>query len=288
MGTATDSALIWPTIFRFQLRGSSALLCLSLLLSACSSTPFSPQDGPPANPINVNDIPNAVPRVEPRSPYGNPTSYVVDGHRYYVMKSSRGFVQRGIASWYGTKFAGKRTASGAPYNMYAMTAAHKRLPIPTFVQVTNLRNGRKVIVCVNDRGPFHSGRIIDLSYAAAAKLGMLPTGTAPVEIRAIDPRKPLAAQLSAHKRVHRKAAQRRPKPKRLYLQVGAFADRANAERMRGRLLRASVPGVRITRGYHHLQPIFRVQVGPLDSVAQADRMVHSLSAYGVRGAEVVD
>lgn len=280
-----DSALIYPAISRSSLRRAGAVLCLSALLAACS-TPFSPQDGAPADPIDVSDIPNAVPRVEPPSPYGNPVSYVVNGHRYQVLKSSKGFVQRGIASWYGTKFAGRRTSSGEPYDMYAMTAAHKRLPLPTFVQVTNLRNGRRVIVRVNDRGPFHPDRIIDLSYAAAAKLGMLGKGTAPVEIRALDPRKPTPPTVVAGKSTAEKQSPQSA-PANLFLQVGAFANRENAERLRGRLMHASVPGIQITRGYHHQQPIYRVQVGPLDTVEQADHMAHTLSEYGVHGARVV-
>ncbi|MEJ2645732.1 MAG: septal ring lytic transglycosylase RlpA family protein [Gammaproteobacteria bacterium] len=263
------------------------LLCLSAVLSACS-TPFAPQDGAPANPpADIADIPNAVPRVEPRSRYGNPSSYVVNGHRYYVLKTSNGFVQRGIASWYGTKFAGKRTSSGEPYNMYAMTAAHKRLPLPTFVQVTNLNNGRKVIVRVNDRGPFHPDRIIDLSYAAAAKLGMLGKGTAPVVIRAINPHKPTPPTEVADKSdPARRQAPDATSPN-LVLQVGAFVDRETAERLRGRLRHASVPGIQITRGYHDRRPIYRVQVGPLRTVEQADRMARTLSEYGVHDAQVV-
>ncbi|HKJ10747.1 MAG TPA: septal ring lytic transglycosylase RlpA family protein [Gammaproteobacteria bacterium] len=278
--------MICETIFRRPLGRLSALLCLSAVLSACS-TPFAPQDGPPANPIDVSDIPNAVPRVEPRSRYGNPSSYVVNGHRYHVLKSSKGFVQRGIASWYGTKFAGKRTSSGEPYNMYAMTAAHKRLPLPTFVQVTNLRNGRKVIVRVNDRGPFHPDRIIDLSYAAAAKLGMLGKGTAPVVIRAINPHKPTPPTVVARKSDPPQARASHARSANLFLQVGAFVDRRNAERLRGRLRHASVPGIHITRGYHDRRPIYRVQVGPLQTVEQADRMAHTLSEYGVHDAQVV-
>ncbi|MHB1240174.1 MAG: septal ring lytic transglycosylase RlpA family protein [Gammaproteobacteria bacterium] len=156
----------------------------ALLLTGCGTMPLR-SDGGPSRPVDVAAIPNAVPRVEPLSRFGNPSSYVVYGRRYYVMASSEGFVQRGIASWYGTKFYGRRTASGEPYNMYAMTAAHRTLPIPTFIRVTNLRNHRWVIVRVNDRGPFARNRILDLSWAAAAKLGMLGQGTAPVATRAI-------------------------------------------------------------------------------------------------------
>src|SRR3954471_19182677 len=141
----------------------------------------------PAPPADVLSIPDAVPRPEPRGTRGNPPFYTVFGKRYYVMASSDGWVERGTASWYGPGFHAAATSLGETYDMYAMTAAHKTLPIPCYAEVTNLRNGRKVIVRINDRGPFVGDRIIDLSYTAAAKLDMLMAGTAPVEIRVIGP-----------------------------------------------------------------------------------------------------
>ncbi|MCW8825154.1 MAG: septal ring lytic transglycosylase RlpA family protein [Gammaproteobacteria bacterium] len=144
------------------------------------------RDGGPHRAFNPDTVAEIEPKFEPLSPGGNPASYKVFGKQYKVLKSSAGFVQRGDASWYGTKFHGNKTSNGERYDMYAISAAHKSLPIPTYLEVTNLENGRKLIVRVNDRGPFHSGRIIDLSYAAAAKLGYAGKGTAPVEIRAID------------------------------------------------------------------------------------------------------
>jgi rare lipoprotein A len=137
--------------------------------------------------VDLASIPDAVPRVEARSRYGNPPSYVVFGQRYHVLASSQGHVERGTASWYGPGFHSARTSSGEPYDMYAMTAAHKTLPIPAYARVTNLRNGRSVVVRINDRGPFVGDRIIDLSYTAAWKLDMLRTGTAPVEVRVLSP-----------------------------------------------------------------------------------------------------
>src|SRR5579859_3370195 len=133
------------------------------------------QDGPPRSeeiPADLSKIADAVPQAEPRSGSGNPEFYDVYGDRYYVRRDSRGFKERGVASWYGSKFQGKHTSSGEPYDMFRMTAAHKTLPIPCYVRVTNLRNGTSAVVRVNDRGPFHPGRIIDLSYAAALKLGV--------------------------------------------------------------------------------------------------------------------
>lgn len=135
----------------------------------------------------IDRIPDAEPRNEARSAYGNPEEYEVDGVKYHVLDSAEGYDEEGTASWYGSGFQGRRTSSGEPYDMYQMTAAHPTLPIPTYVEVTNLDNGRKVVVRVNDRGPFHSDRIIDLSYVAARKLGMVAAGTAHVRVRALAP-----------------------------------------------------------------------------------------------------
>jgi len=159
------------------------LLLLLGLLSGCSGTGNKV-------PEKLSDVPDAKPKVEPKSKYGNPKSYVVFGKRYYTKASSKGYVERGLASWYGKKFHGRKTSNGERYNMYAMTAAHKSLPLPTYVRVTNLTNRRSTVVRVNDRGPFHGKRIIDLSYSAARKLGMAAKGIAMVEVRAIDPGNP--------------------------------------------------------------------------------------------------
>ena len=141
----------------------------------------------PAPPTDASSVPDAVPRIEPRSRSGNPPFYEVFGKRYYVLSSNIGYVERGVASWYGPGFHKVRTSTGEPYDMYAMSAAHKSLPLPAYVRVTNLQNGRSVVVRVNDRGPFVGNRIIDLSYSAAAKLDMVRNGTAFVEVRSIDP-----------------------------------------------------------------------------------------------------
>ena len=144
------------------------------------------KDGPPRYYVDVSKIPNAKPKLLPHSKYGNPSSYVINGTRYRVLKSTRGYIKYGIASWYGTKFHGQLTSTREPYNMLAMTGASPVLPIPCFVQVTNLSNRRSVIVKINDRGPFAPHRIIDLSYVAAKKLGYANKGTAFVEVKAID------------------------------------------------------------------------------------------------------
>jgi len=160
---------------------------------APAEPPRTPESPTPTSPAGPDSIADAVPRIEPRSRYGNPPFYDVFGVRYYVLSSSADYVERGVASWYGPGFHKIRTSTGEPYDMYAMTAAHKTLPLPAYVRVTNLTNGRSVIVRVNDRGPFVGHRIIDLSYSAAAKLDMLRDGTAMVEVRSIDPGAPLAA-----------------------------------------------------------------------------------------------
>ncbi len=167
---------------------AAGFLALGLALSQTIwAIPFDQiKDAYPSNPPDVSHVPDAKPVALPYSKYGNSANYDVNGVRYHVLSTSRGYHQNGFASWYGTKFQGRRTSSGEPYNMYAMTAASTTLPIPSFVRVTNLENGKSVVVKVNDRGPFHSDRIMDLSYAAAARLDILQHGTAPVHVEAID------------------------------------------------------------------------------------------------------
>ncbi len=160
--------------------GLPVLLVSMLSLAACSNVPTRPA-------VDPATVPDAVPKVEPFSKTGNPESYEQFGKRYWVLPSPYGFVQRGKASWYGKKFHGRRTSSGETYDMYAMSAAHKTLPIPTYARVTNLDNGRSVVVRINDRGPFVDDRIVDLSFSAASRLGMIGPGTANVELRVLDP-----------------------------------------------------------------------------------------------------
>ena len=170
-------------------QGLYRYLCLPLIFLAfagCSSVTVE-RDSAPGTPVDTSSVPDAIPKAEARSKYGNPESYVVFGKRYHVMKDNRVFTQQGIASWYGKKFHGRRTSSGETYDMYAMTAAHKTLILPAYVEVTNLRNGKRVVVKVNDRGPFHENRIIDLSYSAASKLDVIAKGTALVKIRVVGP-----------------------------------------------------------------------------------------------------
>ncbi|HXP24275.1 MAG TPA: septal ring lytic transglycosylase RlpA family protein [Steroidobacteraceae bacterium] len=170
-------------------------LCLAIAagMTACFSAPprreipsTTPPPPPAERPPPPDSVPDMVPRNEPRSRNGNPPFYDVMGKRYFVLSSSVGYVERGVASWYGPGFHKVRTSTGEPYDMYAMTAAHKTLPLPAYVRVTNLQNGRSIVVRVNDRGPFVGNRIIDLSYTAASKLDMLRNGTAMVEVRTLE------------------------------------------------------------------------------------------------------
>jgi len=169
-----------------------ALVCLSLLLIVgCSSTPrkggYYKDDGPHERPpAGLDAIADATPRAEPLHRYAN-RPYTVFGKDYRPLSSVQPFRQRGMASWYGKRFHGQKTSSGEPYDMYKMTAAHPTLPIPSYARVTNLANGRSVVVRINDRGPFHAGRVIDLSYVAAYKLGYIAAGSAQVEVEAIVP-----------------------------------------------------------------------------------------------------
>jgi len=175
-------------------------LALVLLLAGCAG-PDAPSPAPspsgsdpwagrtpdagPDSPPDLSAVRDAVPREEPRARYGNPASYEVFGETYHVKETAEGYEEEGRASWYGTKFHGRRTSSGETYDMYAMTAAHRTLPLPAYAEVTNLDNGKRVVVRINDRGPFVDNRIIDLSYAAAYRLDMVDAGTAPVRVRTI-------------------------------------------------------------------------------------------------------
>jgi rare lipoprotein A len=224
------------------------------MLAACSTAPVvtEPQDGFPdaaVVPPNLEQIADAVPRPEPRSRYGNPAEYEVAGQRYFVMTSAAGYKERGGASWYGTKFNGRRTSSGEPYDMFAMTAAHKTLPLPTYVRVTRVSNGRSVVVKVNDRGPFHQGRIIDLSYAAALKLDLLRDGSAEVEVEALDPVVPPLAAAA-------------PRPAQPFLEVAITDDPVYAVALREQLAGLGIGAVQIRSVERGADVLHRIIAGP--------------------------
>lgn len=244
----------------------------------------TPGDGAPAEPFDASGIPDAVPRVEPPSRYGNPDSYVVFGERYHVLDSADGFRQRGTASWYGTKFHGRRTSSGETYDMYLMTAAHKTLPLPTYVRVTNLDNDKSIIVRVNDRGPFHDGRIIDLSYAAALKLGVVSTGTAPVEVIAIDPKAFHAGDTPPEPAVVAETPTENIGAN-VFIQLGAFSSADNALELKGTL---EVAGLRpVTISPHAGDGLFRVRLGPFGATKAADEAALKLISLGITEFDII-
>lgn len=251
------------------------------LLAGCSGTPRrsstaepgTPPATVPQAPKDIAAIPNAVPRAEPRSTRGNPPFYEVLGKRYFVLPTAAGYVERGVASWYGPGFHAAQTSNGEPYDMYGMTAAHKTLPLPTYVQVTNLSNGRSVVLRVNDRGPFKDGRIIDLSYTAAAKLDILRAGTAFVEVRALIPDQTSTA-----------AATTVPTTRELFVQAGAFGNEANASRLLVQLRSQGVDKSFIREDRINGQTRYRVRVGPIPSVAEFDRVVARLKTLGIADA----
>lgn len=254
------------------LRGTArrlAVVAWVALLSACGLVPE--RDRSPADPA-------AASCAGPKSRYGNPRSYVVHGKRYHTLPSAQGFVERGIASWYGKKFHGRRTSSGVTYDMHGMTAAHKTLPLPTYVLVRNLSTGREIRVCVNDRGPFHRNRIIDLSYAAAKKLGIARKGTGFVEVRAIGPGSAPARAVAGSTQAGGAGAAG------IFMQAGAFRVAANAERLRAELAAISGTPVRVLRAGDRL---YRVRLGPLSGVEEADRLANALSRFGYERPQIV-
>lgn len=240
-------------------------------LTGCTSRV---QDGPPSFYVDASKIPNAVPRHLPKSRYGNPSSYVVNGKRYYVLATAEGYSKRGIASWYGTKFNGRLTSTRKPYNMLAMTGASPELPIPCFVRVTNLENGRSIIVKINDRGPFAPNRIIDLSYVAAKKLGYIGKGTAMVQVTAINVNHYHKRRMLAVQKVSV------PHHPQLYLQLGAFRELIHAKSLKARLETATHKPVVISKGTFKQLPIYRVQVGPLVGVGESDHLQMELKKHG--------
>ena len=292
-------------------------------LAACLSTrePAPRYTAPPESvtpPPIPGAVPDAIPRIEPRARNGNPPFYDVFGKRYYVLSSSVGYWERGVASWYGPGFHKVRTSTGEIYNMYGMTAAHRTLPLPAYVRVTNLQNGRSVVVRVNDRGPFVGNRIIDLSYSAAAKLDMLRNGTAMVDVRTIDASLPppvitassgapaaataapgaalaavaptamapvagSAAEPSAATPAGSGAAAASPA---LFVQAGAFSDPANAERLAEKLRGRSYGKVFVREDQIAGRRMYRVRIGPVPDVAEFDRIVAALERAGINDAHL--
>ncbi len=260
------------TSIRTVLRTGIACL-FALVLFGCVGAPQKPQPRPTQPPPDTAAMPDAVPRAEPRSAKGNPTFYEVYGKRYFVLGTADGYLERGVASWYGPGFHAERTSNGESYDMYAMTGAHKTLPLPAYVRVTNLRNGRSVVVRINDRGPFKDGRIIDLSYTAAAKLDMLKDGTALVEVQALTP--------GGDSRATPPAA-----PSRLFVQAGAFGEEANAARLAARLKMEGYTEAFVRRDAVDGRTLYRVRIGPVPGVAEFDQAVARLRKLGIEDARL--
>lgn len=304
-----------------RLPGAWLLLAtFSIVIAGCAGPATRDRAQPPAAPreIDAQRVPDAVPHPELLSKYGNPDSYEVMGQRYFPMRTAYGFVERGIASWYGPDFHGKRTSSGERYDMYQMTAAHKTLPIPCYVEVVNLQTGRRAVLKVNDRGPFKDNRVIDLSYVAARKLGIWQKGTGLVEIRLIDAAHPIVPNVAGAPRApapavvasaERPEAARAPEPviaaapsahpdvagakagdlqatPPFFLQVGAFVEFDNAERLRTRLL-ASLRDVHVSPADSNGQAVYRVRVGPFTDVLTSDQVVQKLQQLGIDQHRVV-
>lgn len=281
-----------------------ALLLALLLAGGCARSPkraaspaptppesgglYAPhiRDGGPRIPPDVSRIPEPVPQREPLARYGNRSPYTVLGRSYHVMQSAEGHQERGIASWYGEKFHARATSSMEPYDMYAFTAAHKTLPLPTYVRVTHLENGRSIVVKVNDRGPFKDDRIIDLSYVAAVKLGMHVQGTARVEVEVLDGGTPLPA--SAATSVRQAAAMQPPEGTRPYVQLGSFAEKENAEVLLRKLRKeAGLGDVSLQRVKVNGRRLWRVRLGPQRNMAEAAEQLNRIRALGHTAARIV-
>lgn len=247
----------------------------AVILSACSGQPTKPpqqdevKDSGPAVPVDMLATPEPTPVREPIGKAGNKSPYVVNGVRYRVRNDVKGYQEQGHASWYGTKFHGRRTANGEVYNMYAMSAAHKTLPLPSYAKVTNLENGRSVIVRVNDRGPFVPGRIIDLSYTAAQKLGYIDKGVARVEVTALDPDTlPTAGQtLAMEKDVAARESLAEDAsfklPDNTFLQVGAYSSASQANKVRGQVSAVVDYPVSVSPVVVGGKKLYRVRIGPI-------------------------
>jgi rare lipoprotein A len=267
-----------------------ATMAVVLLMAGCS---LSSRDSGPGSPMNFSHLSDAVPKHETRTRAGNPATYVVLGKRYYVMKESTGYVEQGTASWYGNKFHGRKTSNGEIYNMYAMTAAHKTLPIPSYLQVTNLDNGKSVVVRVNDRGPFHGNRLIDLSYAAATKLGYAQNGTGRVALRAVEPGQPInvTTVASAQPAPVIPAPVETPAPgpasNQLFLQLGSFISLGNAESLRAQLALNNVSQASVQQTEVDSKNIYRVRIGPITSFEEADGLASRINDLGMGVPSIV-
>lgn len=270
-----------------MLNSAALRVCLIVaifFIASCAS--HQPADGPPKSRQTTGTLPpDAVPQREAKSRYGNPPVYEVYGVRYEVMDSSYGYKERGVASWYGEKFHGRSTSSQEPYDMHAMTAAHKTLPLPTYVRVRNLKNNKTVVVRVNDRGPFVDNRIIDLSYSAAIKLDMIKDGTSLVEVMALSyDEAPQTARDSAPQQTDDENA---TVEHQVFVQVGAFGDIDNAKRRFALLRDSGINGAFVHKDESRSPTLYRIRIGPIEGVADYDLLVAKLSRIGISESHLV-
>lgn len=259
-------------------------LLVCVLVSGCALFSLggrSDIDGIPTRPISeLMKIPEPTPRWEPRASLGNHSPYEVFGKTYRVLSTAQGYSETGIASWYGTKFHGRKTSSGETYDVYKITAAHKSLPLPTYVRVTNLENDRTLVVRVNDRGPFVKGRIIDLSYAAAVQLGVFPKGTAKVLVETIPVEKKsfLARVFSGDASESEQGT--------YFVQAGAFSTKDSAQQLERRIQQQAL-GATSTKA-SRADRLFRVLVGPFQTRSEAEyTKAQLLDSFGIR-ALIID
>lgn len=310
----------------------ACFLATVVLLPACSSKPPKRQTAPPAKPIattpykqsasdgapwwdkDVSSIPDATPMPH----YGpvKASPYEVLGKKYYPIQSAHAYRESGTASWYGTKFHGLKTANGETYDLYGMTAAHKTLPLPSYVKVTNLDNGNTVVLRVNDRGPFYSDRIIDLSFAAAKKLGYAEKGVARVKVEGIDPEQwwaqrgqkpPVMGSYAPAQPVQPSVVEvyvppvqqhagavlpvevhPQPESRGIYLQVGAFANPDAAQLLRDKVANLSPATVRVSSVVRSQQVLHRVRIGPLDNTRQAEALRQQVQYAGLGNPTLVN
>ena len=269
-----------------------ALAGLTLILSGCIhhganyqpsiTEPIisEPSDGPPKEIRDVSQISDAIPQAESLARYGNHSPYEVLGKTYRVLDTASGYQEDGIGSWYGEKFAGRKTSSFEPYDPYAMTAAHKTLPLPTYVRVTNLENNKQVIVKVNDRGPFHGGRIIDLSYAAASKLDYMDKGTARVRVEVIET--PILGTA-----VSEPAFAKPADNLKIYLQVAAYSKLSSAQQLVEKLLPTIDAPVAVNSDGEAPSQIHRVRIGPFEDKASAIKISERIAAQNMGSPLVI-
>ena len=255
-----------------------------LFVTACSSPAPRYSSRPPA--VDVSRVAEPVPWDEPLAEKGNHSPYRVHGKTYTVMHTSQGYHERGIASWYGKKFHGRPTSTMETYDMYKFTAAHKSLPLPTFAEVTNVANGKSVVVRINDRGPFKDDRIIDLSYAAASRLGIVQQGTALVDVRALssDPGNSVVSRTPLPEPpppAPPETLDVEVAPQEMFLQIGAFSDLANAWMIVDQLHAAGLEGVRLHSDSSGERLVHKVRIGPVENDARASQLEGTVRQMGL-------